>query len=48
MNITNEHEAERATKRLRTRIALAQNSEYKLAEKQVHRKCAVPRYKLSH
>jgi hypothetical protein len=37
MKITNEHEAERATKRLRTRMALAQRSEDKLVEKQDHR-----------
>ncbi|OAG40411.1 hypothetical protein AYO21_05311 [Fonsecaea monophora] len=37
MQVSNEHESERAIKRLRTRIALAQNSEKLLAEKQAHR-----------
>ncbi|KAH0848176.1 hypothetical protein FOPE_02380 [Fonsecaea pedrosoi] len=37
VQVSNEHESERAIKRLRTRIALAQNSEKLLAEKQAHR-----------
>ncbi|EXJ74290.1 uncharacterized protein A1O5_02586 [Cladophialophora psammophila CBS 110553] len=36
MQVSNNHEAERAVKRLRTRIALAQNSERSLAQKQAH------------
>ncbi|KIW65528.1 hypothetical protein PV04_07782 [Phialophora macrospora] len=36
LQVSNEHEAERAVKRLRTRIALAQNSEGQLAQKQAH------------
>ncbi|EXJ56982.1 hypothetical protein A1O7_07326 [Cladophialophora yegresii CBS 114405] len=36
MQVSNDHEAERAVKRLRTRIALAQNSEGQLAQKQAH------------
>ncbi len=37
MQVSNEHEAERAVKRLRTRIAIAQNAESSLATKQAHR-----------
>jgi len=36
MQVSNEHEAERAVKRLRTRIAIAQNAESSLATKQAH------------
>jgi len=36
MQVCNDHEAERAVKRLRTRVALAQNSEEALAQKQAH------------
>ncbi|ETI25990.1 hypothetical protein G647_02767 [Cladophialophora carrionii CBS 160.54] len=36
LQVSNDHEAERAVKRLRTRIALAQNSEGLLAQKQAH------------
>ncbi|KIW92132.1 uncharacterized protein Z519_07116 [Cladophialophora bantiana CBS 173.52] len=36
MQVSNDHEAERAVKRLRTRIALVQNSERLLAQKQAH------------
>ncbi|OAP63449.1 hypothetical protein AYL99_02676 [Fonsecaea erecta] len=36
MQVSNDHESERAIKRLRTRIALAQNSESLLAQKQAH------------
>ncbi|KIX01812.1 uncharacterized protein Z518_09539 [Rhinocladiella mackenziei CBS 650.93] len=36
MQVSNEYEAERAIKRLRTRIALVQNSEASLAQKQAH------------
>ncbi|KEF59418.1 uncharacterized protein A1O9_04262, partial [Exophiala aquamarina CBS 119918] len=37
MQVCNDQEAERAIKRLRTRISLAQNSEQSLAQKQEHR-----------
>ncbi|KIW23311.1 uncharacterized protein PV07_11520 [Cladophialophora immunda] len=36
MQVSNDHESDRAIKRLRTRIALAQNSEKLLAQKQAH------------
>ncbi|KAK5022062.1 hypothetical protein LTS07_010478 [Exophiala sideris] len=36
MQVSNDHESERAVKRLRTRVALAQNAEVSLADKQAH------------
>ncbi|KAI1618524.1 hypothetical protein EDD36DRAFT_426612 [Exophiala viscosa] len=36
MQVSNDHESERAVKRLRTRVALAQNAENSLADKQAH------------
>lgn len=40
MQVCNEYEAERAVKRLRTRIAIAENAESSLAKKQAH--CRLP------